>query len=310
MYRPTGVMTSMVTSFKTDGSVDAAGMARNIDFQRKAGVRTIVVLGGTGEPGALSAQEREHILEVSREAAGDDISVVASALVGDVDVIVADIDAAHRHGAVACMITNPLFVRPSEDDVHRFLSDVASRSKLPLIVFNSPGRTGFTMSSSLIERAVRDIDLLAGIKESSGDLVRFSEVRQRTRPEFACLQGNDALYLPSLALGGDGGILAAAAAFPEHCEGIDRAMRAGDLESARRWHYALMPAVDLLYRASHPAPLKVAIETRGLPAGPTRPPLYGIPEDLIESMRSTTRDVVDRIPEAVRACRAQRYCLP
>lgn len=295
MYKPNGVMTSMVTSFDAQGQVHEAGIRQNIEFQRKAGIETVVLLGGTGEPISMSAREREHVMEIGRSAAAKDMKVVSSALVGNPGEVVQDIEAAYRHGADACMITTPPFVRPSEQDVYRFLTEVALRSKLPLIVFNVPSRAGFLMTPSLVERAARDIDLLVGIKESSRDIVQFSEIRQRTPAEFACLQGVDSLYLASLALGGNGGILAAAAAFPEYCLGIDRAVRAGDLETARKWHYELMPAVHLLYEASHPAPLKRAIEARGLQVGATRPPLYGITDDLAKRMCASTVRLVDRL---------------
>jgi len=295
MYKPAGVMTSMVTSFDSDGKIDEDGLRDNVEFQRNSGVRTIVVLGGTGEPMSLTAGERERVMQISCEAAGTDLKVVASALVGNPDEVSHDVDVAYRHGAAACMITTPPFVRPSESDVYQFLTEIASRSKLPLIVFNVPSRAGFLMSPSLIERAAKDIDLLVGIKESSRDIVQFSEVRQRTPSDFACLQGVDSLYLASLALGGDGGILAAAAAFPEHCIAIDDAMSSGDLSSARKWHYRLMQVVPVLYEASHPAPLKLAIETRGLPAGRTRPPLYEIPADLADRVKFSTRELAEQL---------------
>lgn len=295
MYRPSGVMTSMVTSFAKDGSLDANGIAKNIAFQRKAGVKTLVMLGGTGEPISMTPSERERVMEVSRESAGPDMKLVISALVGNPDEVAKDIAAAAKHGADGCMITTPPFVRPSDQDVQTFLSKTAARSKLPLIIFNVPSRAGFLMSPTLIEKCAGSIDLLVGIKESSRDIVQFSEVRRRTPDQFACLQGVDSLFLPSLALGGDGGILAAAAVFPEYCLGIANAMSAGDLAQARNWHYKLMSIVNLMYEASHPAPLKLAIETRGYPVGLTRPPLYGISDDLSGRIAACTNQMSAQI---------------
>ncbi len=219
-------------------------------------------------------------MAVSVEAAGPSMNVVVAALVGNPDEVTRDIAAAARHRARACMITTPPFVRPSDSDVAEFITRVAARSTLPLIIFNVPSRTGFLMSPPLIARVAGAIDLLAGIKESSRAIVQFGEVRRRCAAPFACLQGVDALYLPSIAIGGDGGILAAAAVFPEYCVAIERAVAAGDLKTARAKHYQLLSIVNLLYEASHPAPLKAALEARGLPVGRTRPPLYGISEDL------------------------------
>jgi len=165
-------------------------------------------------------------MAVSVEAAGPSMNVVVAALVGNPDEVTRDIAAAARHRARACMITTPPFVRPSDSDVAEFITRVAARSTLPLIIFNVPSRTGFLMSPPLIARVAGAIDLLAGIKESSRAIVQFGEVRRRCAAPFACLQGVDALYLPSIAIGGDGGILAAAAVFPEYCVAIERAVAA------------------------------------------------------------------------------------
>jgi 4-hydroxy-tetrahydrodipicolinate synthase len=189
------------------------------------------------------------------------------------------------------MITTPPFVRPSDSDVAEFITRTAARSSLPLIIFNAPTRTGFLMSTPLIARVAAEVDLLVAIKESSRDIVQFDDVRRRCRESFACLQGVDSLYLVSLVLGGVGGILAAAAAFPEYCLAIERALAAGDVASARAAHDRLMPLVKLLYEASHPAPLKVALAARGLSAGATRPPLYGISEDLQQRVASCVKSL-------------------
>lgn len=280
MYMPKGVIASMVTSFDCKGGVDTVAMQANVAFHRKAGSRSVMVLGGTGEPVSMAAAERQAVLEASVAAAGGDIDVLSAALVGNPDDVARDIAMAARCGAKACMVTTPPFVRPSESDVYRFLTEIARRSALPLIIFNVPSRTGFLMSAALVERVARDIDLLVGIKESSRDIALFGEIRRRTEASFACLQGVDGFYLASLALGADGGILAAAAVFPEILNAMEHAFRQGDAQAARRWNDVLAPLLPLLYEASHPAPLKRALEARGLPVGKTRPPLYEISDDL------------------------------
>jgi 4-hydroxy-tetrahydrodipicolinate synthase len=298
MYRPKGVLTSMVTSFAPDGGIDEVGLRNNIEFQHSQGIGTVVVLGGTGEPVSLSVEERVRVMEVSIEAAERKLQVVVGALVGSPREVDRDIETAGRMGAQACMITTPPFVRPSERDVYQFFTKAAAKSKLPLIIFNVPSRAGFLMSPALVSRVAKDIDRIVAIKESTGDIVQFSEVRSSCPAEFSVLQGMDSLYLPSLALGGDGAILAAAAAFPELCLDIERGVVAGELARARKRHYQLMELVHVMYEASHPAPLKHAIEARGLPAGTTRPPLYDLTEDhlnrvqeCVETLKATLSDL-------------------
>ena len=279
MYRPKGVLSSMVTSFDAKGHLDEAGIRRNVEFQAKAGIRSIVMLGGTGEPLSMTPEERKRTMQVAVEAAAGRLKVVIGTLVGNPTEVARDIENAATAGADACMVTTTPFVRPHERDVQRFLTDLAGNSPIPLIVFNVPSRSGFLMTAKLVCDLARNVEKIVAIKESSRDIALFSDIRAGTDASFSMLQGSDALFLPSLALGGNGGILAAAAVFPEFCITIERAVAAGDLQTARARHFELMELVHLMYEASHPAPLKLAIELRGIPAGRTRPPFYGLTED-------------------------------
>lgn len=292
MYRPQGVISSMVTSFKPDGTLDEEGLRKNIRFQREAGVPAVCVLGGTGEPLALTRQERERVISIAVEAAEGELDVVVGAMAGGPDEVAKDIAYAARAGAKACMVVAPPFVRPAPKDVKKYFATLAAGSEVPLIVFNVPSRSGFLMSASFIAELARDIDMIVGVKESSRDIVLLSDVRALCPPPFAVLQGVDALFLPSLALGADGGLIAAAAVFPEWCVEIDKAVREGDLARARERHYQLMQLVPLLYEASHPGPLKAAIEMRGLPAGSTRPPLYELTEDHMGRLRACMQQLL------------------
>ncbi|MBI4183326.1 MAG: dihydrodipicolinate synthase family protein [Proteobacteria bacterium] len=274
MFRPKGVITSMVTSFTAEGGLDEAGLRANIRFQREAGVGAVCVLGGTGEPVAMTRAERQRVMAVAMEATEGRLDVVFGAMAGNPDDILADIRAAAGVGAAACMICSPPFVRPAAADVHRFIAETAARSPLPLIIFNVPSRTGFLMSAEFVIRVSREVEAVVGIKESSGDLAQFSRLRAECREGFSMLQGNDPLYLPSLALGGDGGILAAAAAFPELMLEIEAAAAAGAFARVLARQHQVVRLSQLMYQASHPAPLKRAIARRGLAVGRTRPPLY------------------------------------
>lgn len=279
MYRPQGVLSSMVTSFDASGRLDEVGIGKNIEFQIASGIKSVVMLGGTGEPLAMTAEERQRVMEVSIAAAAGRLKIVIGALVGNPIEVARDIENAAKAGADACMVTTTPFVRPHERDVRRFLSELAATSAVPLIVFNVPSRSGFLMTTKLICDLARDTRKIVGLKESSRDIAQFSDIRAGTDASFSMLQGSDALFLPSQALGGDGGILAAAAVFPDVCLEIENAVANSNLEMARARHFQLMELVHLMYEASHPGPLKLAIEIRGLPVGKTRPPLYELTDD-------------------------------
>ncbi len=276
MFRPKGIITSMVTSFTADGGLDEAGLKENIAFQREAGVGTVCVLGATGEPTVMTRAERHRAMAVAMEAAAGGPEIVFGAVAGSPNDVLADIRAAADAGAPACMITSPPFIRPAPRDVRRFFVDVAAKSPLPLIIFNAPTRTGFLMSSELVIDLAHEIDMIVAIKDSSSDVAHFSRLRAECPTEFSLLQGNDPVYLPSLALGADGGILACAAAFPELFLKIEAAAARGAYAEARPSHHRIVELSPLIYQASYPGTLKRAMERRGLPVGRTRPPIYEI----------------------------------
>lgn len=294
MYYPRGVISSLVTSFDENGRVNEAGIVKNIEFQRKAGVQGICVLGGTAEPMALAPDTREKLMNLAIDAAGGELDVVVGALVGNPDEVKRDIAAAQKAGAQACLVTATPFVRPSERDVETFFRELA-RLGMPLILFNTPSRSGYLMSTDLIARLNQDVDNIVGIKESSRDILLLGKIRSRCGHPFGVLQGVDSLFLTSLTMGGDGGILAAAAVVPEICLDIETALKEENLEKARSSYYQMMPLVDLMYEASHPAPLKVALEIRGLPAGKTKPPLYGLKKDHIDRLRKVCESLFEKI---------------
>lgn len=273
MYYPKGIISSMVTCFKNDGTIDLEGLKTSIHFQQKAGVKSICVLGGTGEAASLTPEERHWVMEETMRNRGE-MHIVFGTLAGKPSEVMDDIQKAKELGADACLVMATPFVRPSKQDVERLIRDYAAL-KMPLILFNTPSRSAFSMTSDLIQR-LSEIDGVVGIKESSGDMVLMQDIRIRCPHPFGLLTGGDNLYLPTLALGGDGGILATAAVIPEVCMALDRAITEQDFDKARQCHYAVKLLDDVMYKASHPVPLKLAMQYRGLPAGICRPPFSTI----------------------------------
>ncbi len=288
MYYPKGVLSSMVTCFNNDGSLDLQGIGENIEFQKMAGIKSICVLGGTGEAASMTQEERHQVMEEAMRHA-DGMKITFGVLAGRPSEILEDIQKAKSLGADAVMVMAPPFVRPSETDVEELFKYYAS-AHMPMIAFNTPSRSAFRMSASLVERLNR-IEEIVGIKESSGDMVLMQDIRICCPHPFALLTGGDNLYLPTLALGGDGGILASAAAIPEVDQALDDALAAGDYEKARQCHYAIKLLDDVLYTASHPIPLKTAMKLRGLPSGICRPPFSHITKEYEEKVIAAMRQI-------------------
>ena len=292
MFYPKGIITSMATSFRENGELDLSGIIENIKFQKQAGIKTICVLGGTGEATSLTQEERHQIMEATMSNS-EGLHVVIGALAGRPSDVKADISKAKELGADACMVVATPFIRPSERDVEAFMIQLASLGQ-PLVLFNSPSRSGFSMSVSLISKLSK-VEGIVGIKESSGDIILMHNVLQECKQPFGIVTGGDNLYFPSVALGADGGLLATAAVLPEVCLALEDAILHADLNKAREYHCILHDLDFVMYKASHPVPLKFAMQFRGLPVGKCRPPFSNLDTKHEEEVYAVMRDISKKL---------------
>jgi len=276
MFRPEGIFAALPTPFGADESLDFAALVRLVEHVLAGGADGVCPLGGTGEPLSQSVNEHKAVLDTLMEAVDRRAPVLVGCLRTHPDEVVSVARYAASLGADAVMLIPPCFVQATPAHVERHFLWLAERIDLPIVLFNSPGRAGQKLSAEAILRLVEKIPHLVGIKEASGDLELAGELLRAAPARFAVLQGFDELVLPSLALGAAGAVVSLAALVPDMLAGIRAAFLAGDLERARSLQLALLPLARAVYAEPNPAPLKRALELSGIPAGPTRPPLFAI----------------------------------
>lgn len=294
---PNGIITSMVTNFDKNGDIDLQGLAENIMFQKKAGIRNVCILGGTGEALSLSQEERHQIMEASMiHSAG--MNVVFGTLAGKPTDIIQDIQKAKVLGADACMVMAPPFYRPSESDVEELIKEYASIG-MPLILFNTPSRSGFNMSFPLIFKLSKIKEVIA-IKESSGDMLLLEKIKNDNKDRISILTGGDTNYFTSMVLGANGGLIATAAVIPEVILELESAINQGDLVLAREIHYLIKLLAEVMYKASHPFPLKIAMKQRGLPAGNCRLPFKNIDKNHEEQIYIVMKTIKSKLEDKVK----------
>jgi 4-hydroxy-tetrahydrodipicolinate synthase len=175
--------------------------------------------------------------------------------------------------------------------------EAAAEPGLPIGVYNIASRTGRNIPPALLVRISR-IPGVAGVKESSGDIVQMGEIireiKLRRRAEgrdFAALSGDDGFTLPLLALGGDGVISVVSNLVPGKVASLVKACLEGDFAEGRRIHYELLPLVKAAFIETNPVPIKKAMTWAGLPGGPVRLPLGPLDPKNEEFLRMTLRDL-------------------
>jgi 4-hydroxy-tetrahydrodipicolinate synthase len=271
-----GTFTALVTPFHADGSLDLAALASLVEWQIASGVDGLVPCGSTGEAATLSHDEHVRVVRHVIEVAQKRVPVIAGAGSNSTREAVELTQAARAAGADAALLISPYYNKPTQEGIYQHYRTVAQEARLPVIVYNIPGRTASKIESDTIARLSR-VTGVAGLKECGGDLIATSETLSQVAPGFAVLCGDDALTLPMLAIGARGAISTVANVAPAATAELARAFAHGDLQRAQKLHFELLPVTQSLFIESNPIPVKTALAILGrIPNATLRLPLTEI----------------------------------
>jgi len=290
-YRPTGIITALVTAFDDEGQLSEERLRKSVQFQIAHGIHGLCPTGGTGEPLSLSEDEYNRALEIVIDEVKGRIPVIAGVLLVDQAMTIRIIKHAARVGAAAAMLIPPYFVRTSQRQVFKHFSDIAARTNFPLLVFNTPSRSGVNLEPDFIVRLAKEVDAFVGVKEGSTSLAAVQCIIRDAPPEFCVLQASDALQVVTWAMGGKGGIVAIANLIPDIFMEMWNAFQRGDLARARELQLQILPLNAVTYAEGHPGPLKRALELVGRPAGSPRPPIYPVMEETEKKLQAVLKDL-------------------
>jgi 4-hydroxy-tetrahydrodipicolinate synthase len=224
----TGVGTALITPFTTGGALDEAAVRRLAERQVAAGVHFVVPCGTTGESPTLSADERRRIIEIVAEAVEGRSMVLAGAGGYDTRDVIDGVREAERAGAHGILSVAPYYNKPTQEGLFQHYKAIASSTKLPIVLYNVPGRTGSNIEPGTVTRLAA-IPNIVGIKEASGNMSQIADVCRQVPAEFFVLSGDDALTLPVMSIGGRGVISVVANETPCRNGAARRSRRTGRL---------------------------------------------------------------------------------
>ncbi len=234
------VLVALVTPFTADGEVNWTDVEKHIDDVITAGADGIVVTGTTGETSTLTDPEKIKLVEVAKKVAGNRAKVITGGGSNETAHAIVLAKKSEKAGADGNMIVTPYYNKPTQAGILTHFRMIADATDLPVILYDIPGRTGVPIMYETILRASKHPNILA-IKDAKGDLAEVSRVLNQTDLYYFC--GDDALVLPSLAIGMTGliGVTANITATP-YRHMVD-AVNVGDLATATAAHKALEPLV-------------------------------------------------------------------
>ena len=261
-----GCGTALVTPFTRDGALDETALRRLVRFQVQEGIHFVVPCGTTGESPTLTHQEHLRVVEVALEEvrqASRTVPVFAGAGGNNTAKIVSLIRELEAMGVDGILSVSPYYNKPTQEGIFQHYRALSDATRLPIIVYNVPGRTGSNIEPATLARLAA-LPSIAGVKEASGNITQVAEVLSAVPEGFAVLSGDDAITLPLMALGGVGIISVAANEVPGMMARLADLCLAGDFAAARQLNGRLLPLMQANFIESNPIPVKAALAMMGL----------------------------------------------
>ena len=281
-----GCGTALVTPFRADLSLDEQAVRRLAKRQIDNGIHFLVPCGTTGENPTLSKNEHLRVVELVLEEARGKVPVLAGAGGYNTQEIVELVGELEAIGADGLLSVTPYYNKPTPEGLYQHFKAIASATRLPIVVYNVPSRTGINIAPAALAR-LASIDNIAGVKEASGDIGQMAAIFQELPEDFAVLSGDDSVTLPLMALGGVGVISVASNEIPAEMSELCTLALKGDFAGAREVHRRYHALMEVNFVESNPGPVKAAMAMMGLIE-----PHYRLP--MVEPL-SASQAVISRV---------------
>lgn len=272
-----GLGIALVTPFCADGSVDFDALHRLIEYQLDNGADFLCILATTGETPCLSLEERKQIKETIVKQVAGRVPILMGCGGNNTAAIVEELKTGDFSGIDGVLSVCPYYNKPSQEGLYKHFKAIAGATKLPVVLYNVPGRTGINLKPETTCRLAADCDNIVAIKEASGSLEQVDEIIKNKPQDFEVLSGDDALTFPMIACGAVGVISVIGNALPKEFSRMIRLEFRGEFGAAQKIHHKFTDLYSLLFVDGNPAGVKALLSEMGfiknqlrLPLVPTR----------------------------------------
>lgn len=283
-FRGTGV--AIVTPFNADLSIDFAGLSNLVEHLIAGKVDYLVVLGTTGESATLTKQEKQDVLDHVKKVNNNRLPLVVGIGGNNTTQVLLDLETIDYSGYNAILSVSPYYNKPTQEGIYQHYKAIAEKAKLPIILYNVPGRTNSNIEAITTLRLAQDFDNIIAVKEASGNLEQCMEIILNKPSNFLVISGDDNLTLPMLSFGGDGVISVIANAFPKTYSQMVNAAFKNDFKKASEFHFEVFEMTKLIFQEGNPAGIKYVLEALNIHKSPVRLPLVSISSSLKNKMNS------------------------
>ena len=277
-----GSIPALITPFK-NGAIDVESLESLVDWHVDQGSSGLVAVGTTGESPTLSHDEHRKVIDIVVKTAAGRIPVIAGAGSNSTSESVELIKFASQVGANGALVVTPYYNKPNQRGLHRHFATLNESSKIPIIIYNIPGRSVIDMSVETLSELSK-LNNIVGVKDATGDVGRVSDTRAACGADFVQLCGNDDIALGFNAHGGQGCISVIANIAPKLSSEFQLAMKSGNYATALALQDKLLPLHRAAFLEPNPCPTKYALEVLGKCHNEVRLPLIEVSDETRKEM--------------------------
>ena len=276
-----GTGVALITPFNEELEIDFEALGRLINHVSEGNADYLVILGTTGESVTLSTKEKHQVLAYITEHNVRNLPLVFGLGGYNTRELVEFLPELTQYPLRAILSVTPYYNRPGQAGLVQHFSQLADKSKFPVILYNVPSRTGCNIKAETTLELSNHPNII-GIKEASGDLLQCLEIAAHKPADFFLISGDDALTLPIISIGGQGVISVVANAYPAQFSSMVKSALAGSYQDAQKELFALSEAIKLTTLEGNPTGIKSIVQHLGLCRDLVRLPLVVASQSLKE----------------------------
>ena len=287
----TGAGVAIVTPFKENGEVNYEEFAKQIELQIAGETDAIIVCGTTGEASTLSHEEHLDVIRYCVKVVNGRIPVVAGTGSNCTETAVYLSQEAEKAGADGLLVVTPYYNKATQKGLYEHFKIVADSVKIPVILYNIPGRTGgVNILPETVVRLCTEVENIVGVKDATGNISQVAKLMSLADGKVDLYSGNDDQIVPLLSLGGKGVISVLSNIAPKQTHDICAKFFEGDVEGSRKIQLEAIELIDALFCEVNPIPVKKALNLMGLNAGILRRPLTEMEDANAKKLEKAMKD--------------------
>ena len=276
---------ALITPFKTDDSIDFDALAKLVEHLIKNGTDYLVVCGTTAETATMTKQERDEVTRFVIRVNAGRLPIVLGVGSNNTQAVIDQLQNDDLSGVDVILSVTPYYNKPSQEGLYQHFKAIATASRLPIILYNVPGRTGVNMTADTTLRLANDFKNIVAIKEASGVFTQIDDIIKNKPENFVVISGDDGITFPLITLGAVGVISVIGNAFPYEFSRMVRLALNGQYDAAREIHYRFNELFKLLFVDGNPAGVKSILSVMGMVENKLRLPLVPTTITTFEKIR-------------------------